>query len=90
MPVLKMHVVYTDGRTEDFLVPPRVQVMAEEFFRSDGGIGGVNALKSHYYTAWLALHRAGKESATFETWLDSIDDATAIDENQLNGQPGDG
>jgi len=78
MPATKMRVFYTDGRTEDFLVPPRVQLMTEEFFRPDGGIGEINKVKALFYLAWLSLHRSGKESADFETWIDMIDDAAEV------------
>jgi hypothetical protein len=75
MAATKMQVTYKDGRTVEFLVPPRVQIMTEEFFRPDGGVGEINKIKASFYLAWLSLHRSGQESADFEAWIDLIADA---------------
>lgn len=72
-----MRVVYSDGRTEEFIASPKAQVMTEQHF---GGISDQNRLAAHYYLAWVALHRAGKEAADFDVWLESIDDAETLDE----------
>ncbi|HEY3006163.1 MAG TPA: hypothetical protein VGJ44_27690 [Kribbellaceae bacterium] len=79
MAVVKIHVVYSDGRTEEIIASPKAQVMTEQHF---GGITPQNKLEAHYYLSWLSLHRAGKEAADFNAWLESIDDAETIDEEE--------
>ena len=77
----RMKVIYLDGRTEEVVVSPRVQVMTEQHV---GGISEKTALRSDYYMAWLALSRAGKESAAYDTWLDQIDDVEKVDNERVD------
>ena len=79
MAVVRMRVVYSDGRTEEFIAPPKAQTMTEQHF---GGISDQNKLTAHYYLAWLSLHRAGKEAADFDAWMESIDDAETIERDE--------
>jgi len=82
MAVVKIRVVYSDGRPDEVIIAsPKAQVMTEQHF---GGISPQNKLEAHYYLTWLSLHRAGKEAADFETWLLSIDDATTLDEEDVD------
>ena len=78
MAVIKMKVTYNDGREVQVIASPRAQVMTEERV----GEAGHRWLLRHYYLAWASLHKAGKEPADFETWLDLIADAEALDEDQ--------
>lgn len=71
MAAKKVKVTYLDGREVVLKVPPRAQVMTEEYcsgFRSEKAVVG------GFYLGWAALHKAGLESADFETFLDQIDD----------------
>jgi len=77
MAVMTIRVVYSDGRTEEIIASPKAQVMTEQHY---GGISPQNKLEAHYYLTWLSMHRAGKEAADFNAWLESIDDAEVIDE----------
>jgi hypothetical protein len=92
MAVVKMKVTYQDGREADVIASPRAQVMTEERLAgmSDRRILG------HFYLAWASLHRAGKESADFETFLDQVADAEVIEPDEDDepdptqpAQPGD-
>jgi hypothetical protein len=75
MAVIKMKVTYTDGREVEVLASPRAQVMTEE------RVSGTDDrwILRHYYLAWASLHKAGKEPADFETFLDLIADAETVD-----------
>ena len=75
MAVIKMKVTYNDGREVEVIASPRAQVMTEERV----GEADHRWLLRHYYLAWASLHKAGKEPADFETFLDLIADAEAID-----------
>jgi len=79
MAVMKIRVVYSDGRTEEIIASPKAQVMTEQHY---GGISPQNKLEAHYYLTWLSMHRAGREAADFNAWLESIDDAEVIDEEE--------
>jgi len=79
MAVMKIGVLYRDGRTEEIIASPKAQVMTEQHF---GGITPQNKLEAHYYLSWLSLHRAGREAADFNAWLESIDDAAVVDEEE--------
>jgi hypothetical protein len=79
MAVVKIRVVYSDGRTDEIIASPKAQVMTEQHF---GGITPLNKLEAHYYLTWLSLHRAGREAATYDAWLESIDDAETIEEEK--------
>lgn len=78
MAAKKVRVTYLDGREEEVKVSPRATVMAEEHC---GGLKDKNALLFTYYVGWAALHKAGKEAADFETWLDTIEDVENIVED---------
>jgi hypothetical protein len=75
MAVIKMKVTYNDGREVEVIATPRAQVMTEE--RTAGTED--RWLLRHYYLAWASLHKAGKEAADFETWLDQIADAETVE-----------
>lgn len=75
MAVIKMKVTYNDGREVEVIASPRAQVMTEE--RTAGADD--RWLLRHYYLAWASLHKAGKEPADFETFLDLIADAETVD-----------
>lgn len=71
MAAKKVKITYLDGREEVLKVPPRAQVMTEEYC---GGFRADKAILATFYLGWAALNKAGKESLDFETWLDKIDD----------------
>lgn len=75
MAVIKMKVTYNDGREVEVIATPRAQVMTEE--RTAGTED--RWLLRHYYLAWASLHKAGKEPADFETFLDLIADAETVE-----------
>ena len=77
MAAKKVKVVYMDGREVEVLVPPRAQVMTEQYV---SGFKSENAILSTYHLGWAALKTAGKESADFDTWLDSINDVEDVTE----------
>lgn len=77
---IRLKVTYTDGRVEEVIASPRAQVMTEERF---GGINATNRLRSSYYMAWAALHKAGKEGADFEAFLDTIEGADEVDDEVI-------
>jgi len=83
MAVIKMKVTYSDGRKVDVIASPRAQVMTEE--RLSGSPD--RRILGHYYLAWASLHRAGKESADFEAFLDLIEEAETIDPDE-DDEPG--
>ena len=90
MAVIKMKVTYNDGREVEVIATPRAQVMTEE--RTAGTED--RWLLRHYYLAWASLHKAGKEPADFETFLDLIADAETVEKAEEPGptqpaQPGD-
>jgi hypothetical protein len=72
----KLKVTYLDGRAETVLVSPRAQVMTEEKF---AGIADANAIRASFYMAWASLHKAGKEPADYETWLDKIAECEPVE-----------
>ncbi len=74
---VKMKVTYLDGRVEEVLASPRAQFMAEERFN---GITDANRIRAGYFLAWASLHKAGKESADFETFLDQVMDVDDMSE----------
>lgn len=74
MPARQVKVTYNDGRIETVLATPRAQVMAEQHTS-----WSTNPILATYYMAWAALHKAGREAADFETWLDLIEDAEETD-----------
>lgn len=77
---LRMRVVYTDGRVEEVICSPRAQVMTEEYCK---GISAANRLRASYYMAWVALNRAGRYAGDFDTFLDAIDSADEIDDEEV-------
>jgi hypothetical protein len=79
MAVMKIRIIYCDGRTEEIIASPKAQVMTEQHY---GGITPLNKLEAHYYLCWLSMHRAGREAADFNAWLESIDDASTIEEDE--------
>lgn len=83
MAVIKMKVTYQDGREVEVIASPRAQVMTEE--RTAGSEN--RWLLRHYYLAWASLHKAGKEPADFETFLDQIADAETVDEVDKADEP---
>lgn len=76
MAAKKVKVIYQDGREVEVKVPPRAQVMTEEYCN---GFKSERAILATYYLGWASLNRAGKESLDFETWLDQIDDVEDVD-----------
>jgi hypothetical protein len=80
MAAKKIKVIYNDGREIEVKVPPRAQVMTEEFV---GGFKSERAVLATYYLGWASLNRAGKESLDFETWLDNIDDVEDVDDEEV-------
>lgn len=85
MAVLKMNVTYTDGRAIEVIVSPRAQVETERHFK---GIeqAQTQRLESHYYLAWASLHRAGKEAAQFEEFLDLVADVEELNPTEEDEQ----
>lgn len=77
---LRMRVTYTDGRCVEIIASPRAQVMTEEKF---GGIKADNRLRASYFMAWAALHRAGKEGADYDAFLDSIEAVDDVDDEEV-------
>jgi hypothetical protein len=72
---VKLKVVYTDGREVEVVASPRAQVMTEKYL---GGYGESRQVEGGYYLAWASLHKAGKEPADYETWLDTIADVGEV------------
>jgi hypothetical protein len=89
MPAIRIKVTYMDGREETVKITPRAQVEAEERF---SGMNDVSAVRASYWMAWRSLHQAGKEPLDYETWLDRIEDAEAVetveDKKTLDPPPG--
>lgn len=77
---LRLRVTYTDGRVEEVIASPRAQVMTEEKF---AGLNSENRLRASYYMAWAALHKAGREAADYEAFLDSIESADEVDDEAV-------
>lgn len=71
-----MTVKYLDGRTVDVVATARAQVETERHY---SGYSKANTVEFSYYLAWFTLHKADKESADFESWLDLIED---VDETE--------
>lgn len=84
----RLKVTYTDGREFTVIASPRAQVMTERNF---AGINDANNLQASYYLAWSSLFWGGKESADFETWLDTISDVERVEDEKADptqvGQP---
>lgn len=70
----KVKVTYLDGTVKEALASPRAQVMTEQHTS-----WAENPITATFYLGWAALHKAGKESQDFETWLDLIDDVEEIE-----------
>lgn len=75
----KLKVTYSDGREVVVIASPKAQVMTE---RNLAGITDANNLQASYYLAWASLFYGGKESADFESWLDSISDIERVEEER--------
>lgn len=75
---VKLKVTYEDGREVVVVASPRAQVMTEQFV----GFGDDRKVQAGYYLAWASLHKAGKEAADYETWLDTI---TEVEEVSTEG-----
>lgn len=71
MAIPKFKVTYADGREVEILGTPRAQLTAEEAL---GGFVEGNVVKATHYIAWAALHKAGREPAGFDEWVDLIAD----------------
>ena len=84
MAAKKVKVIYLDGREVEVLVSPRAQVMTEQYV---GGFKSERAILSTFYLGWAALSKAGKESADFETWLDTINDVEDVTDEPDPTQP---
>lgn len=87
----KIRVTYTDGRSSDVLASARAQVETERHFKGADN-AGKNRIEASFYLAWASLRYAGKETAEFEQWLDTVEDAeevekTAADENATDPTP---
>jgi hypothetical protein len=81
----KLKVIYNDGREMKILASPRAQVETERHFRGQG-IAQINRVEAGFHLAWASLHYAGKESADFETWLDTVADAEEIELEEADEQ----
>lgn len=84
MAAKKVKVIYNDGREVEVKVPPRAQVMTEEYV---GGFKSERAILATYYLGWASLNKAGKESLDFETWLDQIDDVEDVEGEVFPTEP---
>ncbi len=69
MAATRLKVTYLDGKTVEVLVSPRAQVDTERKFP---GLEDAQEIEISYHLAWASLHRAGKEGADFESFLDQI------------------
>jgi hypothetical protein len=76
-----MKVTYADGREVVVLASARAKLLTEEHF---DGIGDKNKLRATFYLAWASLHRAGKEAAGFDAWVDLIEDVEDVDEEEAD------
>jgi hypothetical protein len=72
---VKLKVTYIDEREMEVIASPRAQVMTEQYL---GGFVDERKVQGGYYLAWASLHKAGKEPADFETWLDQIADVEEV------------
>lgn len=77
----KLKVTYADGRDATVLASPKAQVMTERHFK---GINEATKLQASYYLAWSSLFGAGKESADFESWLDTITDVEQVEDEKVD------
>jgi hypothetical protein len=81
---VKLKVRYLDGRMEEVVASPRAQVMTEQFI---GGFVDERRVQAGYYLAWASLHKAGKEPADYETWLDRIADVDEVEDEVEEVRP---
>lgn len=74
---------YSDGTTEDVRLNPKVIVLAERHFK--GQLPQVEG------TLWAAWQRLGRPAASFDTWLDTIDDVieTMVEARPTSAAAGD-
>jgi hypothetical protein len=84
----RFKVVYLDGREVEVRVSPKAQVMFERQYQLTMSAMGRNPGAEHiYYMAWAGLHCAGMEGSDFETFLDKLKDAEAIDSSVEETDP---
>jgi len=81
---VKLKVTYIDERVVEVIASPRAQVMTEQYL---GGYGEARQVEGGYYLAWASLHKAGKESANYETWLDQIADVEEVPKEVTPTEP---
>lgn len=68
-------VTYTDGRTEEAPLTPRVITSVEEHAQKAGWAPGEGSkLRMSYYMAYLAQRYAGNTQIPYEQWLDSVNE----------------
>lgn len=80
----KLKVVYNDGHEVQVIASPRAQVMTERHY---GGISDAQKVEASYYLAWASLHKAGKEPAEFDAWLDLIEDVEEAEAEEPRPTP---
>jgi hypothetical protein len=78
MTAIRIRVTYVGGEEKIVRITPLAQFKAEERFH---GLSDETAVRSSYFLAWASLSQAGQESATFEQWLEKIEDAEGIDDD---------
>lgn len=73
----RLRILYTDGRGPvEVIVGPRAQVEVERHF----GMAFTDMAKVEqvYFMAWAAVHYAGGEPRSFESFLDVIEDVEPV------------
>lgn len=79
MAKVRIKVTYLDGREIAVKVTPRAQIMAEEKF---AGLSDEVFLRGSYFLAWASLHKSGQEPDDFETWIDKIESAEDVTDEE--------
>jgi hypothetical protein len=74
----RIKVTYQDDRTEIVKVTPRSKIECEKKFK---GMREEIAVQGSYWIAWWLLTKQGKESESFDAWIDNkVDDCERVTE----------
>ena len=66
---LKYKVTYLDGKIDEVMPSPRARIETEQAL---GGLKAENAQQASFHLAWKSLQKAGKTTAEFDPWLDTV------------------
>lgn len=72
-----LRVWYIDDEPVEVRVPPSVQIQAEEEFGM--ALNQMNRLRQQYWLVWKALTKAGKETRSYEEFIEVVLDVEPVE-----------